>query len=138
MTVVYITTPRPPLNLFEGVRSTLSTEWTIEYPVPFYRIPANGPTPARTVTAAAILTGLVLTPLSTSVRVSLRVADPEDRTFLLLDGAHVPANDFLSVSLDRMVLLSGECLQGKVEGGGCVAHLSLILNTREDYELINA
>jgi len=43
--MVTITTPRPPLNLFEVVRAEVGVEWTTIYDVPDYLIPAEGPNP---------------------------------------------------------------------------------------------
>ena len=72
--MVTITTPRPPLNLFEVVRQTLTADWATVYDVPDYLIPAEGPTSARSIATAAIMTGVLITPAAeASARVSIRV-----------------------------------------------------------------
>ena len=133
-----ITTPRPPLNLFEVVRQALDPEWATLYDVPDYLIPAEGPNPARSVGAAAIMTGVLITPAAeAAVRVSIRVLAANNTPWLLLDRAFAPAGDVLSIGLDRQVLKSGERLQMKVEAGeAAVAHFSFILNQREDFTVI--
>ena len=60
--MVTITTPRPPLNIFEVVRAEIGVEWAIIYDVPDYLIPAEGPNPARSIGTAAIMTGVLITP----------------------------------------------------------------------------
>ncbi len=133
-----ITTPRPPLNLFEVVRQSLDPEWATVYDVPDYLIPAEGPNPARSVAAAAIMTGVLITPTSeAAVRVSIRVLALNNTPWLLLDRAFAPSGDVLSIGLDRQVLKSGERLQMKVEAGeAAVAHFSFILNQREEFTVI--
>jgi len=133
-----ITTPRPPLNLFEVVRQALGPEWATVYDVPDYLIPTEGPNPARSVAAAAIMTGVLITPTSeAAVRVSIRVLALNNTPWLLLDRAFAPSGDVLSIGLDRQVLKSGERLQMKVEAGeAAVAHFSFILNQREEFTVI--
>lgn len=133
-----ITTPRPPLNLFEVVRQSLGPEWATVYDVPDYLIPTEGPNPARSVAAAAIMTGVLITPTSeAAVRVSIRVLALNNTPWLLLDRAFAPSGDVLSIGLDRQVLKSGERLQMKVEAGeGAIAHFSFILNQREEFTVI--
>ena len=133
-----ITTPRPPLNLFEVVRQSLTADWATVYDVPDYLIPAEGPNPARSIAAAAIMTGVLITPAAeASARVSIRVLGADNTPWLLLDRAFAPSGDVLSIGLDRQVLKSGERLQMKVEAGeAAVAHFSFILNQREDFTVI--
>jgi len=137
--MVTITTPRPPLNLFEVVRQTLGPEWATVFDVPDYQIPATGPDPARSLGAAAIMTGVLITPTAeAAVRVSIRVLALNNTPWLLLDRAFAPSGDVLSIGLDRQVLKSGERLQMKVEAGeAAVAHFSFILNQREDFTVIS-
>jgi len=72
--MVTITTPRPPLNLFEVVRAEIGVEWTTIYDVPDYLIPSEGPNAARSISTAAIMTGVLITPTAeASVRVSIRI-----------------------------------------------------------------
>ena len=136
--MVTITTPRPPLNLFEVVRAEIGVEWTTIYDVPDYLIPAEGPNPARSIGTAAIMTGVLITPAAeASAQVSIRVLAADNTPWLLLDRAFAPSGDVLSIGLDRQVLKSGERFQMKVEAGeAAVAHFSFILNQREDFTVI--
>ena len=136
--MVTITTPRPPLNLFEVVRVPLTEEWETVYDVPDYLIPAEGPNPARSIGTAAIMTGVLITPTAEiAVRVSIRILALNNTPWLLLDRAFAPAGDVLSIGLDRQVLRTGERFQMKVEAGeAAVAHFSFILNQREDFTVI--
>lgn len=134
-----IVTPRPPLNLFEVVRVEIGDAWQTVYDVPNYTVPANGPNPQRTIGAAAIMTGIAICPLNVvGSTVSARVENANgSATFLLLEGALSPAGDFLSISLDRQVLKSGEKLQMKCNTGEtAMVHFSFILNQREEFQVI--
>jgi hypothetical protein len=94
--MVTITTPRPPLNLFEVVRAEIGVEWTTIYDVPDYLIPSEGPNPARSIGTAAIMTGVLITPTAeASVRVSIRILALNNTPWLLLDRAFAPAGDVL-------------------------------------------
>lgn len=133
-----IVTPRPPLNLFEVVRAEATDAWADLYTVPDYQIPASGPTPSRIVRAAAIMNGLlVANTLGSSVTISIRVVTATAATYSLLEDAPIPANDFMVVSLERQVLLTGETIQVKVGTAQTAdVHFSFILNTREEFEVI--
>lgn len=136
-----IITPRPPLNLFEVARTQIADNWTTIYDVPNYTIPASGPDPQRIVGAAAIMTGLAVCSLSLEgTTISVRITNAAgSQNFLLIDGAMAPAGDFLSISLDRQVLRSGEKLQVKCgEGQSAMTHFSFILNQREEFTEIPA
>ena len=137
--MVTITTPRPPLNLFEVVRAEIGVEWTTIYDVPDYLIPGQGPNPARSIGTAAIMTGVLITPTAgASVRVSIRILALNNTPWLLLDRAFAPAGDVLSIGLDRQVLRAGERFQMKVEASeAAIAHFSFILNQREDFTVIS-
>jgi hypothetical protein len=136
-----IITPRPPLNLFEVVRAEIGDQWTTIYDVPDYLIPGEGPNPTRSIGTAAIMTGIAICPLGgAGVSVSVRVLalNGEDG-FLMIDGAIAPMGDFLSISLDRQVLRSGEKLQVKCGAvQTAMAHFSFILNQREEFTEIVA
>ena len=136
--MVTITTPRPPLNLFEVVRAEIGVEWTTIYDVPDYLIPAEGPNPARSIGTAAIMTGVLITPTAeAAVRVSIRILALNNTPWLLLDRAFAPAGDVLSIGLDGQVLRAGERFQMKVEASeAAIAHFSFILNQREDFTVI--
>jgi len=131
-----IITPRPPLNLFEVVRTEIGSDWQTIYDVPSYTIPANGPNPLRVVGTAAIMTGLAvcpLTPAGATISARVLAANGADN-FLLIDGAFSPSGDFLSISLDRQVLRNGEQLQVKCAAAQtAMTHFSFILNQREEF-----
>ena len=136
--MVTITTPRPPLNLFEVVRVPLTEEWETVYDVPDYLIPGEGPNPARSIGTSAIMTGVLITPTAeAAVRVSIRILALNNTPWLLLDRGFAPAGDVLSIGLDRQVLRTGERFQMKVEASeAAIAHFSFILNQREDFTVI--
>lgn len=133
-----ITTPRPPLNLFEVARINVPSFWTTILETPDYLIPANGPNPQRTVQAVALLTSLVVANNSTSVlQLSVRVLDSNNVSWLLLNQMDIPPNDFALIELGKQNLPSGDRLQ--LQTGvfqGAVASLSYVLNQREEYTVI--
>lgn len=133
-----IVTPRPPLNLFEAVRASATSAWSDLYTVPDYQIPASGPSPQRTVNAAAIMNGLlVANTAATSVTISVRIVAVDTNTYSILEDAPIPANDFMVVALERQVLLTGETIQVKMGTAQTAdVHFSFILNTREEFEVI--
>ena len=55
-----ITTPRPPLNLFNVERVVIPSFYTTVLETPDYLIPAIGPNPQRTVEAVALLPSLMV------------------------------------------------------------------------------
>ena len=131
-------TTRPPLNIFEVSRKTLSgdiNEWVQMVEVPRYFIPQNGPVPAKFVNASAIMTGLTITNMdSGSINVSARIKGQDSQYYYILNSASVPPNDFLIISFDRQVMLSGEKLEVVSQGGEAVAHFTYIVNQREEFE----
>jgi hypothetical protein len=133
-----ITTPRPPLNLFEVARINVPSFWTTILETPDYLIPAVGPNPQRTVQAVALLTSLVVANNSSSVlQFSVRVLDANDQSWLLLNEMDIPPNDFALIELGKQNLPSGDRLQ--LQCGvfqGAVASLSYVLNQREEYTVI--
>lgn len=133
-----ITTPRPPLNIFDRVRLNLTDSWQTVYETPDYIIPANGPNPQRTVEAVALLTSLVVANTDTdTIEVSLR-AERGGTTWTILDKLLVPINDFALIDLGKQNFVSGDALQAKVETGQTgTAHLSFVLNQREEYTVIS-
>lgn len=133
-----IITPRPPLNLFEVVRRNLTSDWQTIYDVPYYLVPAEGPTPDQTIETAAIMTGFIVTPQGgNAARVSIRILDLNDTPFPMIDQAYAPLNDFLSVVLDRQVARSGEKIQAKIEADeDALLHFSFILNQREQFTVL--
>jgi hypothetical protein len=133
-----ITTPRPPLNLFEVSRINVPSFYTTILETPDYLIPANGPNPQRTVQAVALLTSLVVANNSSAaLQLSIRVLDGSGASWLLLNQMDVPPNDFALIELGKQNLPSGDRLQLKCENfQGAVASLSYVLNQREEYTVI--
>lgn len=133
-----IQTPRPPLNLFDRVRLNLSSSWQTIYEAPEYEIPADGPNPARTIEAVALLTSLVVTNTDTdTVEVSLRIDDGTGTTYAVVDDLPVPAYDFALIEFGKQNMPSGDKMQIKLNTGQSgVAHLSFILNQREEFTVL--
>ena len=133
-----ITTPRPPLNLFEVSRINVPSFWTTILETPDYFIPEFGPNPARTVQAVALLTSLVVANNSSAViQFSVRVLDKDGNSWLLLNEMDIPPNDFALIELGKQNLPSGDRLQ--LQTGvfqGAVASLSYVLNQREEFTVI--
>ena len=135
---VIITTPRPPLNLFEVVRVPITDAWTTVYEVPLYRIPANGPTPQRDVDAAAIMTGVMIAnSMSIPITVSAQILNIEGDPFKLLDGILISVGDYILLDIERQVLKTDEILQLKCGTAQTAdAHFSFVLNQREEFQVI--
>jgi hypothetical protein len=133
-----ITTPRPPLNLFEAVRVPITDVWTTMYEVPLYRIPATGPDPQRDVAAAAVMTGLIFTNTFTSpILLSVRILNAAGDPFSVLQNIQIPIGDYVLVDLNRQVLKTDEVLQAQcATGQSATGHFSFILNQREEFEVI--
>jgi hypothetical protein len=133
-----ITTPRPPLNLFEVTRTLVTDAWVTLYEVPRFRIPATGPDPQRDVFAAAIMTGVVFhNPTPTPILLSVRILDTSGNPFPVLQDIQIPVGDYALVDLNRQVLKTDETLQAQCAAGqSAIAHFSFILNQREQFEVI--
>lgn len=133
-----ITTPRPPLNLFEASRINVPSFWTTVLDVPSYVIPESGPNPQRVVTAVALLTSLVVANNgSDTIQLSIRVVDSGGVEWLILNQMDIPPNDFALIELGKQNLPSGERMQLKCENfQGATACLSYVLNQREEYTVI--
>lgn len=131
-----ITTPKPPLNLFEVKRAQVTDAWTAIYEVPEYRIPADGPTPLQMVGAVAIMTGLMIAHSGEEARtISARITDVDGNSYLVVHEVPVFPNDVLFLELDRQILTVGDRLELKMASGQTAdASFSFILNTRETYE----
>jgi hypothetical protein len=137
--MITIVTPRPPLNLFNAARINVPSFWTTILDVPEYLIPANGPSPARTVSAVALLTSLIVANNSANVlQLSMRIVDATNTNWLILNEMDVPPNDFALVDLGKQNMASGERLQLQCENfQGATASLSYVLNQREEYTVIS-
>jgi hypothetical protein len=133
-----ITSPRPPLNLFEVSRIDVPSFYTTILETPDYLIPANGPNPARTVQAVALLTSLIVTNNSdATLQFSMRFLDSDSRSWVILNQMDIPPYDFAVIELGKQNLPSGDSLQLKCENfQGAVASLSYVLNQREEYTVI--
>jgi hypothetical protein len=133
-----ITTPRPPLNLFNVSRILVPSFWTTILETPDYLVPANGPNPARTIEAVALLTSLVVTNNSSSVlQLSVQLVDSNGTGWLILNQMDVPPNDFAVIDLGKQNLPSGDSLQLRCEDyQGATASLSYVLNQREEYTVV--
>lgn len=133
-----IVTPRPPLNLFNTNRLNVQSFYTTILETPDYQIPVNGPNPARTVQAVALLTSLVVSNnTNADIQLSVRVVDTANTNWVLLNQMDIPPNDFALIELGKQNLASGEKLQLRVENfQGAVASLAYVLNQREEYTVI--
>lgn len=134
-----IISPRPPLNLFNASRIQVPSFWTTILDTPNYQIPANGPNPARTVSAVALLTSLVVANNSTAVlQLSAKIVDSDGAEWLILNEMDVPPNDFVVIDLGKQNLPSGDRLQLRCENfQGAIASLSYVLNQREEYTVLS-
>lgn len=137
---VIITTPRPPLNLFEVVRVTAddTSGGTLIYEVPTYRIPAEGPNPQRDVKAAAILTNMIIANTSVgATTASVWAVDASANTFYLAVEIAITEDGYVKVDLDRQILKSDEQIVVQIGAGGTAeVHLSFVLNQREEFTVI--
>lgn len=136
-------TPRPPLNLFEVERRQISGSAFVQLlEVPGYFVPANGPINAKTVNAAAIMTGLVITNVhNATIRASARIQGVNDEYYTMVNLAPIPPNDFLIVKFDRQVMKTGEILevatpQNSTNAVHAHVHFTYILNQREEFTII--
>ena len=133
-----ITTPRPPLNLFNVARVVVPSFYTTVLETPDYLIPAIGPNPARTIEAVALLTSLMVTNNSAdTLQLSARIVDAQGTEWLVLNQMDIPPNDFAIIEFGKQNLPSGDRLQLKTENfQGAIANLSYVLNQREEYTVI--
>ena len=133
-----INTPRPPLNLFNVDRIQVPSFWTTILDVPEYYIPVNGPNPARTVEAVALLTSLIVANNSeATLQLSARILDADENSWLILNQMDIPPNDFALIDLGKQNMPSGERLQLRCENfQGATASISYVLNQREEYTVL--
>jgi hypothetical protein len=138
------TSPRPPLNIFEASRKQLQgNTWFKIAEVPRYTIPANNPIPQRVVNAVAIMTGLVITNVTnTAIRASARIKGTDSVYYTVIDSAPIPPNDFLTVSIERQVMMSSEILEISIPSNTNASanhahvHFSYIVNQREEFVVL--
>jgi hypothetical protein len=135
-----IVTPRPPLNLFEVVRLPVNdaTGGTLLYEVPTYRIPAEGPNPQRDVRAAAILTSLIVANRTAgAATVSVWVLDADANQFFIAVSLAIAQDGYVKIDLDKQILQSDEQIVVEMGAGQTgEAHLSFVLNQREEFTVI--
>jgi hypothetical protein len=136
--MIVITTPRPPLNLFNVDRIEVPSFWTTILDVPEYFIPGAGPRPPRTVKAVALLTSLMISNNSTDVvQISMQVVDNTAKQWLILNEMDIPPNDFAVIDLGKQNLQSGEKLRLRTQNfQGAIAQLSYVLNQREEFVVL--
>lgn len=136
--------PRPPLNLFEVERKQLQgNTWFQVIEVPSYYVPQNGPIAAKSVNAAAIMTGLTITNMhSATIRASARIKGVDGVYYTVVQNAPIPVSDFLSISFERQVMKTGEILEVAIPSNGTPSanhahvHFSYILNQREEFTIL--
>jgi len=140
-----IVSPDPPLNIFDRVRFDADETWRTLYETPQYQIPASGPNPTRIVEAVALLTSMIVANDSEqTVQVSLRAATGTESggdlvTHTIINGLPVPPGDFALLELGKQNLPSNDRLEIKMDAGQTgVAHLSFVVNQREQYEVISS
>lgn len=136
-----IITPRPPLNIFDRVRLSIDSTWQVMYETPSYQVPAVGPNPQRTVEAVALLTSLVIANTEDElINFSARFGTTgSSEVFTLVSDLLIPTNDFAVIDLAKQNLPSGDFIELKVgPNQTATAHLSFILNQREEYEVISS
>jgi hypothetical protein len=135
---VIITTPRPPLNLFEVVRVTADDTGTLIYEVPTYRIPADGPNPERDIGASAILTSLLVANTSAgAATASVWVEDATSTRFEVALAVPIAQDSYARIDLDKQILQSDERLYVQMGTGETAeVHLSFVLNQREEFTVI--
>lgn len=137
-------TTRPPLNLFEVERKQLQgNTWFQIVQVPSYFVPRNGPIAAKSVNAAAIMTGLTITNMHTAtIRASARIRGVDGVYYSVVQTAPIPPNDFLSISFERQVMKTGEILEVAIPSNSSPSanhahvHFSYILNQREEFTIL--
>lgn len=158
-----ILTKRPPLNLFEVKRSSLSAndEYQTIYCARNFIIPQSGFTQERKVETATIITSLIVSNTSVNTvyaTVAIKglketVDDVDIRNdFIIIKDVPIEPSDFASISLDRQVMKSsaeridesaeltselrmklGEELMIKITSGSVDVHFSYIVNQREEF-----
>ena len=131
-----IISPRPPLNLFDAKHMLIDSTIRPILTTPKYQVPAVGPNQVRNIQAVALLTSLIVTnDTANTISVFLEIRNADNTAFNLLTGLPVPANDFALIELSKQNLPSDESLWIRTSAGQSgVAHLSYVLNQREEYE----
>lgn len=133
--MITITSPRPPLNIFDVVHIDVDATWRTLHETPQYVVPAVGPNPQREIDIVSLLTSLIVTNNdSSTVSVFLRIVDGDGNVWPLLNGLPIPQNDFALIELSKQNLPSGEKIEIRVGAQeSAVAHLSFVSNQREEF-----
>jgi hypothetical protein len=133
-----IVTKRPPLNLFDVVRTLVDDTATEIYEVPSYEIPAEGPNPQRDIDAAAILTNMIVTNTSAgAAEVTVWVLDASSTQFFVAQSLAVAQDGYIKIDLDKQIMQSREKMFVQMDAGNtAVVHLSFVLNQREEFTVI--
>jgi hypothetical protein len=133
-----ITTPRPPVSVSEAVRVSVDATPTEVYEVPTYRVPAEGPRPQRDVSAAAILTNVVIANTTAgATTVKIWIEDTAGDDFLVAESLAIAQDGYLKVDLDKQIMLSDEKMFFQMGTGGTAeVHVSLVLQTAEEFTVI--
>ena len=88
------------------------------------------------------MTGLVITNLAnTSIKASARIRGTDSVYYTVIESAPIPPNDFLTVSIERQVMMSGEILEVSIPSNTSAAnhahvHFSYIVNQREEFTVL--
>jgi hypothetical protein len=137
-----ITSPRPPLNIFEAVRKTVDDTLggTEIYEVPTYRIPAEGPRPSRDIPAAAILTNVVVANTTAgAAAVTIWVRDVDGNDFFVAQSLPIAQDGYIKVDLDKQIMVSDEKMFMRMGTSQTAeVHLSLVRNQREEFTVITS
>lgn len=138
--MIQITSTQPPLNLFDVARLQLSDVEELAFEAFQWRVPSRGPaSPERILDTAVILTSLLVCNTNGSaITLEGRIENRDFESYQLFDGISIPANGFVSVPVDRGIMISGEQLYLRLTESSVTAeaHLSLIVNQKEDFEVI--
>ena len=130
---------RPPLNLYEASRVTLSTfgVWVPIFAPPRWRVPPTPIDPELISDTAALISNAFICNLGSSPSIiSVRTTDGVDEFPIVLSAGVLAATN-LSLNMRRAIVVSGEEVQAQLIAGPSVAvHMSFILNTRERVQVI--
>ena len=137
--MIDIITPRPPLNLFQVVRVEVDDTSTLVLEVPRYEIPAVPPAVLPTyVDIADILTNMIISNLgATTAQATVTIVGADLVPYVLAEDISVPGNGYVTVALDRQVMLTGEAMYVQMATGQTAnVHLSFVQNQRESFTVI--
>lgn len=129
-----ITTPQPPLNLFETRRMTITDAWADVIETPTYTIPATTVEPERVEQIAdQALHLLICNTGSAEITLDMRV-DSDGSVYEITKDLALPPGVPVAVDVRKAILQSGEILQARVSAGEADLHMSYVRNAQEPYE----